>query len=73
MSSKYFIVWNLTTKIQQEVSLESTRISYYKKVFYKTIYLLCLAKNDLNRSFQNVWQLAEQLIEKYYYFKFLTA
>lgn len=73
MSSSIFYCLESNNKIQQEVSLESNRISYYKKVFYKTIYLLCLAKNDLNRSFQNVWQLAEQLIEKYYYFKSLTA
>lgn len=64
MITVYFIGWDLTTKIQQEVSLESNRTSYYKKVFYKIIYLLCLAKKDLSRSFLNVWQLAEQLIKK---------
>lgn len=32
-----------------------------------------LSKKDLSRSFQNMWQLAEQLIGKQYYFKILTV
>lgn len=50
-------------------------MSSHKKVFCffvffppnKIMNLLCLTKKLKSRSFQNVWQLAEQLIEKYYY------